>query len=35
MENLINRIEDIKDSILKFVPAKYISVWILCVWNTN
>jgi predicted nucleotidyltransferase len=24
MENLVNRINDIKDSILKFVPAKYI-----------
>ena len=24
MENLVNRIDDIKESILKFVPAKYI-----------
>jgi predicted nucleotidyltransferase len=24
MENLLNRVEDIKESILKFVPARYI-----------
>jgi predicted nucleotidyltransferase len=27
MENLINRIADIKDFILKFVPAKYICLF--------